>query len=327
MSKDNWQDELGAIDVKPIDALKELKRERDVLDERLKQMEALKSDVADTVYIRVRSDYETRNRSLEEQAAPLRVAAREQYAALTRLLERFNADHEAVTLDRQEIELRHKLGEFDTKEFQRRLKELEGVIAQRGEAKARAQELRTRFLDAVRDETELQGGGYSTMEQPAVPEAVMPEPPAAPPPAPPPPMAEPATQTKKRAPSETQVMPALDPALAQRMIAGAAPGAGATVVMRAARLVPQTPEAGKNSVMLTLKNLAIGADGSNDLRVGGAGIEPKHAQITVSMAGYTVVDLSSSHETRVNAEKVRERLLRDQDVIQIGAARWVFREG
>ena len=29
---------------------------------------------------------------------------------------------------------------------------------------------------------------------------------------------------RKRAPSETQVMPALDPALAQRMVSGAAPG-------------------------------------------------------------------------------------------------------
>lgn len=325
MSKDNWQEELGGIDVKPVDALKELKRERDVLDERLKQMESLKGEVAEAVYLRVRADYETRTKSLEQQAAPLRVEAREQYTALTRLLERFNADHEAVTLDRQEIELRHKLGEFDTKEFQRRIKELEGVIAQRSEAKAKAQELRTRFLESVRDESELQGGGnYSTMEQPAVPE---PPPPAAPPPPPPVAAAESATQTRKRSPSETQVMPALDPALAQRMISGAAPGAGATVVMRSARLVPQTPEAGKNSVMLTLKTLAIGADSANDLRIGGPGVEPKHAQITVSMAGYTVIDVSSSHETRVNAEKVRERLLRDQDVIQIGGARWVFREG
>ena len=66
---------------------------------------------------------------------------------------------------------------------------------------------------------------------------------------------------------------------------------------------------------------------ASDVRVGGPGVDGKHAQLTVSMAGYTVVDLGSPHGTRVNAEKIRERLLRDQDVIQIGAARWVFREG
>lgn len=150
-----WQDQLAAIDMAPAEALKELKRERDVLDERLRQMEALKAEVADAVYLRVRADYEARVAQLEEQSVPLRARAREQYAALGRLLERFTADHEAVTLDRQEIELRHKLGEFDTKEYQRRLKELEGVIAQRSEARSRAQELRQRFLEAVREEGEL----------------------------------------------------------------------------------------------------------------------------------------------------------------------------
>jgi len=57
------------------------------------------------------------------------------------------------------------------------------------------------------------------------------------------------------------------------------------------------------------------------------GVDPKHAQITVSMAGFTLVDLGSKHGTRVNAEKVRERPLSNEDVIQIGAARFVFREG
>jgi hypothetical protein len=325
MSKDNdWQSELGAIDVAPVDALKELKRERDVLDERLKQMDAIKSEVAEPVYIRVRADYETRCRSLEQQADPLRGKAREQYANLTRLLERFKADHEAVTLDRQEIELRHKLGEFDKKEFDSRIKNLEGIISQRAEASAKAQELRQRFLESVHAESELNaatGANFRTLEQPA---AVIPEPPA--PMAPPPPVPPPVPAGPQKAPSETQVMPALDMA-ALRTVTGAAPGAGATVVLRSARLVPQTPEAGKNAVLLTLKSLVIGADSVNDVRVGGPGVEPKHAQITVSMAGYTVIDMNTSHGTRVNAEKIRERLLRDQDVIQVGAARWVFREG
>ena len=73
--------------------------------------------------------------------------------------------------------------------------------------------------------------------------------------------------------------------------------------------------------------MSIGADTASDIRVGGPGVDPKHAQITVSMAGFTLVDLGSKHGTRVNAEKVRERPLSNEDVIQIGAARFVFREG
>ena len=122
-------------------------------------------------------------------------------------------------------------------------------------------------------------------------------------------------------------MPVLDIPLPTRNSAAPAAASGATVVVRAARLVPQNPEAGKSSVVLNLNSVSIGADSGNDVRVNGPGVDPKHAQLTVSMAGYTVVDLGSPHGTRVNAEKIRERLLRDQDVIQIGAARWVFREG
>jgi len=45
------------------------------------------------------------------------------------------------------------------------------------------------------------------------------------------------------------------------------------------------------------------------------------------MSGFTIVDLNTKHGTRVNAERVRERTLHHDDVIQIGAARFVFREG
>ena len=98
-------------------------------------------------------------------------------------------------------------------------------------------------------------------------------------------------------------------------------------MFRAARLVPQNPEAGKQSFSLSLKPTSLGSDSSNDIRLGGPGVDAKHAQIAVSMGGFTVVDLNSKHGTRVNAEKVRERQLRHEDVIQIGAARFVFREG
>ena len=91
--------------------------------------------------------------------------------------------------------------------------------------------------------------------------------------------------------------------------------------------MPQNPEAGKQTYTLTLKPIDIGADAANDVRIGGPGVDPKHAKIVVSMGGFTIVDLGSKHGTRVNAEKVRERPLANEDVIQIGAARFVFREG
>lgn len=349
---------LEAIDVSAVDALKTLKAEQDILAERLQQLEDKRSAVAEPVYLRVRGDYETRNRELDQKAAPLKQQARIQFQELSTLLDRYAGDHEAITLDRQEIELRHQLGEFDDGEFKRRIAELETELAARADALKRAKELKASFLDAFHSEAELQlaaaappsvaaatppppaapapasaptvPGGFRTLEtepvsdQTQVFSTMPPLPPSAP--VPPPPAATPAAKPA-RPPSETQMMPVLDIPLPTRSNAAPAAASGATVVVRAARLVPQNPEAGKNSVLLGLNAVGIGADAGNEVRVGGPGVDPKHAQLTVSMAGYTVVDLGSPHGTRVNAEKIRERLLRDQDVIQIGAARWVFREG
>ncbi|UXI68742.1 FHA domain-containing protein [Tahibacter amnicola] len=359
---------LEAVDLSAVADLKHLKAEQDILAERLTQLEERRSAVADAVYLRVRGDYQARTRELETKSAPLKQQAREQYATLKVLHHRFAADHEAISLDRQEIELRHQLGEFDGAEFQRRSADLEKDLAERREALGRAESLKAQFLEAFHSEAELEAAARApepapapsvVAAPPAPPAAVEPDPAPtpsrneiptkayqtletetiAPPDAtqamamPPLPTMEPAPAmpappaTPRRPPSETQIMPVLDIPLPARSSATPAAPSGATVVVRAARLVPQNPEAGKNSIMLNLKPLNIGADPANDVRVGGPGVEARHAQLTVSMAGYTVVDLGTAHGTRVNAEKVRERLLRDQDVIQVGAARWVFREG
>jgi len=337
--ENEWQGSLAAIDQSSIDKLKALKSEHDKLTERLQAMDDLKASVPTPVYLRVREDYSQQLRKLEEEASPLKQAARDQYALLRSLIDRFEASHEVVKLDQQELELRHKLGEFDDKEFQARGKKIEGGLKDAAEARARALEVKTRFLEAFHSETELETT----------------EPPAPPPPAPVP-AATPArpmpvlgaaelAQAQARthevpavqsgdSPARTQVMSAIsipEPVAAPPPAAPrpAPPPAaeGATQIFRAARLVPQNPEAGKQTYTLNLKPLNIGADTANDIRIGGPGVDPKHAKITVSMAGFTLVDLGSKHGTRVNAEKVRERALVNEDVIQIGAARFVFREG
>jgi hypothetical protein len=339
--KDNeWQAALGAIDLSAIDSLKTLKQEQDQLNERLLAMDELKTSVATAVYLRVRGDYQQRLSALEDQASPLKQAARDQYARLRSLLDRFEADHEAVKLDQQELELRNKLGEFDDKEFQRRIKGIETSVKEKAEARARGLELKARFLEAFHAESELESAATSH----AAAAASEPEPITA--------RQYQTLDSVERAaaearthevpkviadapPSRTQVMSAINlpepptqpstPAV-QRPPAPAVTD-GSTQIFRAARLVPQNPEAGKQTYTLSLKPMSIGADTASDIRVGGPGVDPKHAQITVSMAGFTLVDLGSKHGTRVNAEKVRERPLANEDVIQIGAARFVFREG
>ena len=151
-----WQQALAAIDLSAIESLKKLKAEQDQLDERLKSMDELKANFAPPVFERVRADYTKRLDDLDQQAAPLKQAAREQYSNLRQLIERFEADHEAIKLDQQELELRHKLGEFDDKEFQRRIKAIEASVKDKAEARARGLEMKARFLEAFHAESDLE---------------------------------------------------------------------------------------------------------------------------------------------------------------------------
>ena len=89
------QEELATIDVSPLDALGRIKQELDTLEGRLAAMEERKESVAAAVYMRVRADYETRRRALEDEAAPLKTTARAQYARLRELLARSEDDHES----------------------------------------------------------------------------------------------------------------------------------------------------------------------------------------------------------------------------------------
>jgi hypothetical protein len=127
--------ELNHIDVSALDALMQLKAELETLEVRLQAMDERRSTVAEQVYLRVRSDYETQRKALEQQAAPLKASAREQYARLYALLSRSEADHEAARLDREEIDFRHSLGEFDQAEFERRIAAVDAQLNERAAAR------------------------------------------------------------------------------------------------------------------------------------------------------------------------------------------------
>ena len=320
---------LAGVDLAPIDALKALKQEADLLRSRRASMEALKADFAEPVYRRVDADYTRQLDAVEKKAEPLRQQALAAYAGLRNAVREIDAAHDAVKLDRQEIDLRHKLGEFDAAERDRRAAAIENALNESRAAHERAQALRSRFLEVFPDEAELDKASaprpaMTTPVRPIIGEGRIHAPP---------PTIEPAM---------TRVLPVLDlpeppkpPAAAKAPPAPVAPppvpgtvaGAAATMFLRTARLVPQSPEAGRAAIPLPPRPVTLGNDGTAEIQVGGPGVEPRHAEININAKGYTLVDLGSKLGTLVNAEPVQERLLRHEDVIQIGAARYVFREG
>jgi hypothetical protein len=319
---------LSGVDLGVIDALKALKEEADILRERLAGLEAVKADFDPSVFSRVHADYTKQLAGIEGKAEPMRQQARESYARLRGALNEISHAHEAVKLDRQEIELRRKLGEFNEEQYKSRLKEIETSLAERAVAHKQGEALRSRFLEVFASEEELlqasgAPGPASTQEMPAAEDVDIPfdadsiDIPAAS-------IDIPAAQTqilqvlKLPEPPKVPSAPAAKPASF---------GVNATMSLRTARLVPQNPEAGRTAIPLPPKPISLGADASNEIRIGGPGVEPKHARLTVDSQGYSLSDLGSKSGTRVNAEAIQQRLLRHEDVIQIGMARFVFREG
>lgn len=335
-------DPFDKFDATPADELASLKKQIDEVRTRMAQMDELKSGVANAVYLRVRADYDTRLQGLEQRSGPLRLAAQKAYATLSSELTRLEAEHEAMDLDRQEVEFRHQLGEFDVAERQSRLKTIEDKVASKAAILDQGRKLRERFLAAVKDESELlvttvtsaaPSAPMATMEMqrpviapsaadaeaqaitgrisiPDAPTGQLGAVPMMPPAIKPPPMPA----------AGTLVMPAVKvpKAMSDTMPTG---------VVKLARLVPQNPEAGKQTAVLGVTTTRIGADANCEVRIGGPGVDAHHAEIVPSTAGYVLRDHGTRHGTRVNAERVKERVLESEDVIQIGAARFVFRFG
>jgi hypothetical protein len=310
---------LAGVDLAPIDALKALKQEADLLRSRRASMDALKADFAEPVYRRVDADYAKQLDAVEKKAEPLRQQALAAYAGLRSAVREIDTAHDAVKLDRQEIDLRHKLGEFDAAERDRRVAAIETTLSESRAAHERAQALRARFLEVFPDEAELD---KATPARPTTPVARV--------------LGESGRITPAIEPAMTRVFPVLDlpepPKPPPSMKAPPPPAAGtasasATMFLRTARLVPQSPEAGRAAIPLPPRPVTLGNDGTAEIQVGGPGVESRHAEININAKGYTLVDLGSKLGTLVNAEPVQERLLRHEDVIQIGAARYVFREG
>lgn len=334
-------EELQQIDTSSIDELGGIKREQELLAGRLAKMEEMKGKVSPAVYARVQADYENRRRTLEEQARPLKDAARIEYAKLKRLYERFQASLEAATLDREELEFRHELGEFLDKEYKERLLDCEARLQRHTAELADAQALKERFVGAFLTPEELEQVPPAKAAPPPV-QSTPPSPTPAPvlptPPElelaevlPPQPTFVAADATVAAA---AEPIPPPPPALATppdlTVVASRPPGSttevGATIVIRGPALVAQGEDGLLAEYPLSLEVTTIGRSPDNDIRIAKSAVSRKHAKVVFGPQGYTVIDLGSENGTFVNGERITERLLKHGDTLQIGPTEFVFNE-
>lgn len=356
MSSEHAKAALAAVNLSPVEGLAALREKLLEIETRLEQMDNMAGKVSPEVFERVKADYEAKRDDVIGQARPLYEAVMDEYQKLKAVFADLQQTEKRARLAREEIDFRHQLGEYDTAEMKKRLAAVDAEVGDAETVLAEVTAVRERFIAAVGDESELEGepepevipeepapqataeipepkldgptGHLGAVTLPPVPQLSIPDisiPPssmaattAMPAPAPVPPPSRPAPPP---VPS-TMVLQAI-----RLPIAGTEPAAAAAAGAPAkpGRLVPQNPEAGRQTHVATVKTLTIGANADSDVRIGGPGIEPRHAELRPSGAGFTLVDLDSRTGTRVNGERVNSRLLEDEDVIMIGAARFVFR--
>lgn len=328
--------DLSKIDLAAVDALATLKTERDQLSERLKSMTARREQVSAEVYQRVFDDYRRRLDELAAQAAPLKQKAGEVFRALRAELNRLDQDFGSAQLDREEIEFRHSLGEFDAADLQQRLKVVDLRLEAHGKAREQASALKDRFLAVVESETELDSSDDDTARMAAItPDAVAVIEPAATvvasPIKPPPTLDAGATVVANVAPP-LPVPPPVTPAVVPPVPVAANRGAvsrssrnpDATVVFRQGRLEPRNAEAGSVVQTLGLRPISIGSDPGCDLQLSAPGIAKKHVEIMMTRSGFSVRDAATG-TTKVNGEVVQERVLAEGDSLSLGPALFHFR--
>jgi hypothetical protein len=314
------RDELSAIDLTPLSELVRIKREEEVLADRLVKMEDRAGKVSRAVYDRVKRDYETKKVALERESRPLKEKARVEYRRLKELRGKVSAAVEAAALDKEELELRKDLGEFPDSEFGERLKACEDRLAGEKKDLDEVERTKERFLEAFRSEEELEAG------------------------APPPP------------PAQTAVRPTS--ATSATQVPASAPTVDATVIGESA-LTPETPDAtviqaaqpavtatatGREPTRplprvrlalldgeVTIQEFAIkpgastiGRLAQSDIHLPTPDVSRRHAQVVLGEDGCWVLDLGSENGVVVNGARIQKHRLEAGDVVQLGKQRLRF---
>ena len=395
---------IGEIDTGAIEDLTRIKRDQDVLEDRLRLMAERREGVSEVVFERVRGDYRGRLDALQQEARPLLDRARREYAKLQSLRGELQRARDEAQLEKEEVDFRNGLGEFPAGEYERRAADCAERVSARDAELAEVETLRERFLGACRSPEELEetqaepvlaAGGEpdasasAKADQDAVITAISSGAPAEPaveePFAPPPLMAEPVDSmaplvadeeaavtlppppafggydfgsTKRmdaaegdgdathldgpapdddidvadphagddihEAPTGTYDLPPVPPAPQASVSFEEDELSGATRILARPRFVEVENGASGREHALALGRTSIGRASDNLVHLLDEAVSRHHAEVVPGPRGYLLRDLGSENGIYVNGERAPEHVLRDGDVVQIGARTLVF---
>jgi len=338
--------ELKMIDTTSLEELAGIKAEQVILEERLEAMEASREKISDTVFQRVQNSYQEDLQKLDEQSKPLKHRARAQFAALEKILKAVRADLKEARLREEEVEFRHKLGEFDDETFKKRFAECEGQVQAQEDLEKESADLKKRFVAAFRSEEELR------QEPPAAPE---------------PPPLEPEIPTAEEVPgpfssadvgagtnSETRSIdlpsPEEGPAEGKEKAEGSVDdtvigktkskslgslktivaglrNSPQTLVNTPTRFIVQPSKyTSKEEYVLGMDSLEIGRAEESGIWINSPTVSRRHARVSFTPKGYELEDLGSPNGILLNEQPLESAtVLSDGDLIQLGTEILLFR--
>jgi hypothetical protein len=314
------KDGSNAIDVSSLSELVRIRREEDILRERLQKMESARERVSEIVFRRVRDDYEKRKIALETEARGPRQQAALEYRRLRELTLEAERSLQESKFELEETELRHELGEFPEDTYEGRSTDGQRRVSERQKILDEFGAMKSDFVKAFPSEEELERAATSAAEGTKA--------------------ANPAQDGPTTTTAQMDVHasipgaplpPAMNP---DATIVGVAPLAGRAhtknpgppPAVRAPRLILFTNDEPEREYALRRAPMSIGRSSENEIYVPFPDVSRAHASIVPEGdAQFKVIDRGSPNGVIVNGALVKEHVLSEGDVIQIGRRKLVFR--
>lgn len=316
-------DDPCSIDVSSLTELVRIRREDEILRSRLEKMGLSRERVSQVVYQRVREDYEKRKAVLDAEARGPRDQAGRQYARLRALVTEAEKALEEARFQNEEVEFRHELGEFVEDDYKTRLGGCQSRLSERQQALDKLMDLRKEFQNAFSSEEELE---RAASESTTAPESA--------------PKAAPGVVTSAtvamaiprniRSSSSSLPPPSSpDTTLVSPLPPGrrGAPGSPAAAPpIHGARLILLVDDKPERDFFLKREEMSIGRASENDIHVPFPDVSRVHASISPEGdSRFKVADRGSPNGIIVNGQLVKEHVLSDGDIIQVGRRKLVFR--
>jgi hypothetical protein len=324
--------ELAEIDMKAVNDLVGIKQKQTVVQGYRDRAQELKGKANQIVHRRVTQDYERRYADLESQAVPLRADARKEYGKLRTVHGQLQKAFDEVSLDKEELEFRHAVGELGADDLKDRLEQCEQLLERRRGVLAQAEKLKQMFVGAFHSQEELEArsepdvstnsasvsaAASSAESKPGVP--------------------GPSTDSKPHEPATPAADLTLTPAMAPQFgdeTLGAEPlyrseaadgdsnANSKTFVVPEAVLLIEHGEAPVEHRLSVLNY--IGRTKDNQVQIPFPGVSRRHALVSAGPGGFTLADLGSQNGTLVNDKPITQCTLNEGDRIKIGEVHLVF---